>query len=131
MPAATFSPRFIWYKVFEKVESSFYDNNRYTSNSKRSLKYIYIHIYNVWNFDMYYCNCYFIFVLIWNRKRPELALHAIRLVHRWNGLIPPSLSFLFLSFLSGCILFSCWIWWSPVKILLEFWFISMLLTGWK
>ena len=32
---------------------------------------------------------------------------------------------------NSSILFSYWICWSPVKILLGFWFISMLLTGWK
>ena len=69
----------------------------------------------------------FAVVLIWNRKRPELALQTIGEM----VFLSPSPSFLFLSLLSGCILFSCWIWWCPVKILLEFWFIPMLIIGWK
>ena len=95
------------------------------------LQLLCICVINVWNFNMYYGNCYFVFVLIWNRKGTELALHAIRLVYIGKMVsLPPSFSFLFLSFLSDCILFSCGVWWSPVRILLELWFISMLLTGW-
>ena len=58
--------------------------------------------------------------LIWNKKRPDVTLHAIKLIHRWKGL-PSSLSFLSLSLSLSCLVVFYFLVGSDEVLLKFFW----------